>query len=279
MVKLVTGKNLGGSLGRLRRDLEILRGRRDDLVEEHAMVEEEHAELVAQQAIQRAGGRPNNADPPPPAAANGRQRPRPIANNDNNNANANGNGNDEENNGAGRVITITFGLAARNLLSSLFAPIIGHGIGSVLHRWALGNSLGSTIVKRILGLNANGRTNSSWNAPGQWNRGFRPLNQLGLRPAVEDLDPVWCASLVNALYFRLIFVAAKLSLIPFCLSLPSLRWRNAVGMAIYVFAADAISLFHLWLVMRERRYRKIADRGFRGFDLSSLDLVEDPVKD
>lgn len=45
-------------------------------------------------------------------------------------------------------------------------------------------------------------------------------------------------------------------------------------MAIYVFAADAFSLFHLWLVIRERRHRKITDRSFRGFDLSSLDLVE-----
>ena len=193
-MKLVTGKNLGGSLGQLRRDLEILRVRRDEIVEEQVMVEEAHAELVAQQA---ANVRQNNADPPPPLqaipdAANGRRRPDPVANN---NVNANGNnGNGDEGNAAGRVITITFGLAARNLLSSLFAPIIGHGIGNVLHRWALRDSLGSAILQRILGPCAKGRINSSWNTPLSWSRGaggFRPLIPLGLRPAVEDLDPVW----------------------------------------------------------------------------------------
>lgn len=55
---------------------------------------------------------------------------------------------------------------------------------------------------------------------------------------------------------------------------PIVRWRNAVGMAAFTFASDAVGLAHLWLVLRERRQRTITDRSFRGIDFSSLDLVE-----
>lgn len=208
VVKLVTGKDLGGSLVQLRRDLEILRAQRDEIVEEHAMVEEEHAALVAQEALRGVNAQNGDVDPPPlevvreaaAPVAIGQQRPGPIANN----ANPNGNGNGNDGNAPGRVITITFGLAARTLLSSLFAPIIGHGIGSGLHRWACRESwLASAMLKRILGLGAKGHANSLWNASGRWSRGgkgFGPLMPLGLRPAVENLDPVWYAPTSNILY-------------------------------------------------------------------------------
>lgn len=46
-----------------------------------------------------------------------------------------------------------------------------------------------------------------------------------------------------------------------------------MGLATYVLVADAVGLLHLWLVLRERKYRKIVDRSFAGFDYSSLDLA------
>lgn len=48
-----------------------------------------------------------------------------------------------------------------------------------------------------------------------------------------------------------------------------------MGMAAYVLVSDVIGLVHLWLVLRERRHRKIVDRSFSGFDYSSLDLATD----
>lgn len=273
-------------MGQLRRDLEILRLQRDEIVEEQVRLEEEEADLAARFAAARvrdaapAGGVGNIAEPngaeqiapaAPIAAANRRQA-------DNNGANDNNN--NRLPNAAGRVISVTFGIAARNLLSALVAPVIGHLVGRALHHWALNSRwLGSSLMKKILGIGMAGQVNSIRASSGFWGRnglGLGPVMPIGLRLGVEELDPIWCA--IVSSYFRskdvrLTLCALLCAAVLPIVSYPS-RWRNAVGMAAYVFASDVVGLAHLWLVLRERRQRKIVDRNFRGIDPSSLDLIE-----
>lgn len=197
VAKYLTGKDLNGTLGSLWRDLEVLRAERDDIVEQHALLEEAQAQLEPQAAGRMAGngaaggvalaeeGEQGGAV----AAAVDRPQAQNAPNNDNNNNNI-----DPPN--AGRVLSITFGVVARNLLSSLIAPFIGHAVGQLLHRWALSGHLGSAIMGKILGVGLKGRISSvravsRWWGAGASLRGTGPLMPIGLHLGVENLDPIW----------------------------------------------------------------------------------------
>lgn len=197
MAKFITGKDLDGTLGSLWRDLEVLRAQRDDLVEQQAILEEEHAEVVAQVAadvnVEAIAGAPVNAGQQanPGAPANRPQNANnPANNNDNNNA--------AQPNAAGRVLSITFGVVARNLLSSLISPFLGHAVGQLLHQWALSRSTpGSGIMRKVLGVGLRGQIStihaaaSHWWGAGALTQGRSPYMPIGLRLGVEELDPIW----------------------------------------------------------------------------------------
>lgn len=184
IAKAVTGKDLGGTLGNLRRELEILRVQRDEIVEDR---EDARAPAEAiQQAEQPPAGVAAEADQAAPAEpAQGR-----AAGNADNNNNGNNNGADV----GGRMITLTFGIAARNLLSSLLAPVVGTVVGSALQQWALSPTLpGSSLLQTVLGTGRVGRIHSRPGSGG-WiraNTGFGPVMPIGLQLGVDELDPVW----------------------------------------------------------------------------------------
>lgn len=211
-------------MGQLRRDLEILRLQRDEIVEEQVRIEEEEAELAGRIAAARAGdaadaGNDGNAIQPdgvehnaPAAALAAANRPRPqnVANDNNNN---------RQPNAAGRIISITFGIAARNLLSALVAPVIGHLVGRAMYRWALSSHwLGSKVVKKILGIGVTGQVNSIQMSSGWWGRngkGLGAVMPVGLRLGIEELDPIWFVFFSHPLYkVRLTLIA--LCVLSFC---------------------------------------------------------------
>lgn len=90
---------------------------------------------------------------------------------------------------------VGIGLFARNILSSLLAPLMGQVVGSMLHQWSLASSLpGATFLQRILGTGRGGRIGSRPGSGG-WIRqriGFgSPVMPIGLQLGLEELDPIW----------------------------------------------------------------------------------------
>ncbi|KAF8308364.1 hypothetical protein DL93DRAFT_2100712 [Clavulina sp. PMI_390] len=246
--KRLTGKSdVNGTFASLRRDLEILRMQRDDLVEQQAE-EEERVGNAAEVAAPAEGGAipPNHANDDAAvlqAAAPGAEAapPNPPAN-ANLNRNANANPNNQLANPR-RVLTMTFGIVASNLLSSLLTPFAGVLVGNTLHRWALSDAVGSGVMRQVLGVSSPGRFGfgSIPRYAYGYGGGKGALMPLGLRFG-EELDPVW--------------------------------WRTSVGVAVYRVCSDGIALLHLWLATRERKRRSIMDRSFAGIDPASLDLKD-----
>lgn len=192
----MTGKDLSGSLGHLRRDLEILRVQRDEIIEERDALQNAAAgegagapaDAVQPGQQQAADVAAQDGEAAPAVPAQGR-----AAGNAVNDNNANNNRADV----GGRVITLTFGLAARNLLSSLLAPLIGRVVGSALQQWALTPTLpGSSLLQTVLGTGRAGRINSRPGSGG-WiraNTGFGSIMPIGLQLGIDELDPIWYVS-------------------------------------------------------------------------------------
>lgn len=180
------------------------------MAEDHALLEEAQAEVVARDFVIRAGNEAaaaeevaqGNADeagapvqvPPPaapaPAVVNGPQR---------RNANnvVNNNNNNPPPNAGGRVLSIALGIMARDLLSSLMAPLIGQQVARLLHRWALnGNAVGSGVMRKVLGVGMTGQVNSVRSVSKWWGMGGKgAFVPIGLRLGIEDLDPIWYVGL------------------------------------------------------------------------------------
>ncbi|RPD77147.1 hypothetical protein L226DRAFT_533143 [Lentinus tigrinus ALCF2SS1-7] len=55
-------------------------------------------------------------------------------------------------------------------------------------------------------------------------------------------------------------------------------WRNAVGLGLFVFAKDCVSLLHLYLTKRELESRRVKSRSFAGVDIRELDLIDRPLQ-
>lgn len=47
-----------------------------------------------------------------------------------------------------------------------------------------------------------------------------------------------------------------------------------LGMIVFVLAKDAVNLFHLWLLTRERQLRRVSSRSFKDVDYASLDMID-----
>jgi len=50
-------------------------------------------------------------------------------------------------------------------------------------------------------------------------------------------------------------------------------WRNGLGLGIWIFAKDCMSLWHEWMSQRELRTRKLKSRPFDDVDPAELDLL------
>ncbi|GJE92950.1 hypothetical protein PsYK624_091090 [Phanerochaete sordida] len=53
-------------------------------------------------------------------------------------------------------------------------------------------------------------------------------------------------------------------------------WRNTIGLGIFVFAKDCLSLLHIYLTKREIETRRIKSRSFAGIDPREIDLIDRP---
>lgn len=155
------------------------------------------------EAVAAEGAAQPNADeagvpaqiPAAPAAVNGpqRQNANNVVNNNNNN--------NRPPNAGGRVLSVALGIMARDLLSSLMAPLIGQQVAHLLHRWALNdNAVGSGVMRKILGVGMTVRIKSfrgvtKWLGAG----GRGALMPIGLSLGFEDLDPIWYVCLAPQL--------------------------------------------------------------------------------
>jgi len=135
------------------------------------------------------------------------------------------------------VIRFTEGYLLRVFLSSFFSPFFSNILGRGLKE--LSNH--SSLLRRALGVDP-GRGGLRLDTRRSSIAGLLvPMGYNIYGP--RDMDPVW--------------------------------WRNAIGLSLSVVVADATTLLHLWLVVRERRSRRILDRDFQGVDYSGLDLIVD----
>jgi hypothetical protein len=50
------------------------------------------------------------------------------------------------------------------------------------------------------------------------------------------------------------------------------RWRNSLGLCLWLLCTDALELTWIWLSFRSRKVRTVLDRDFRGLDLDGVDL-------
>lgn len=149
-----------------------------------------------------------------------------------------------------------------NLVSALLVLFVGQFIGRGLHAWALWpNGIGSGIIRVVLGIDRAGRLRSSWTIKKD-EQSWTTI-PLEVQLWMQTWDPVW-----YAYHCPLDGMVLRLSI--------CFRWPTVVGMLVFILARDATTLFHLWLLARERRLgtRRIESRSFEGFDYTSLELID-----
>lgn len=155
---------------------------------------------------------------------------------------------------AEQTVRVTGTSLGRFIGGALMIPKLSNWMGNML----LSLSRHSTLLRRFLAVRPPLRVGASTrtlygNAPGAQHG---VLHQLGTNLRVmmniicggtkvwAEADPVW--------------------------------WRNTVGLGVFVFAKDCLSLLHVYLTKREIETRRIKSRSFAGIDPREIDLIDRP---
>lgn len=52
------------------------------------------------------------------------------------------------------------------------------------------------------------------------------------------------------------------------------RWRNSIGLGLWIVAKDTVSVWHEWMSQRELNSRQLRSRPFNDVDPAQLDLLK-----
>ena len=157
-------------------------------------------------------------------------------------------------------VRVTFSSLGRFIGTALATPWIAKYMGALLELV----SRRSLLLRRVLALEKSLMPTHGWmESVARESGALERLREIGIKTPWEiwghHMEPIWYL----------------LRLLPFSYQIADelTRWRNSLGLGLWIIAKDAATLLHLSLRKQEIQSRRILSRSFVGIDIGTLDLI------